>query len=363
MAPKRVRFAARNRRSAVRVVLLLAFFLITKPAFAIYTSGQFPWHDIYVEYQYQLQDEQGLHQGNVQLLSERERLPTRVTGAVTTALGTDVAYDAGLTPVFGHLYAGILINPASLSLSGIYEPTIPTYSLQESVTLSFLTRTDAVNEPNPYGWPEFMYGYGAINLHGSIPSDQSINVHIAGNSELAGVTPHWPMSATFDRGPGDFEIDWQSIQPPPVDSFRYFSVANIGRMIITINRITTTFPMVDNGATTILASANFSPKFSSSSSDPGELLDNRFFGDYDGDYDADDADYLVWRQGFGSTTSLAADGNDDGTVDAADYVIWRDNFGEGSGSAFSAIPEPTSGILLVAAAVCFLVRQKRRRLP
>ena len=37
-------------------------------------------------------------------------------------------------------------------------------------------------------------------------------------------------------------------------------------------------------------------------------------------------DYQLWKDEFGTTGSSPADGNNDGVVDAADYVIWQDGF-------------------------------------
>jgi subtilisin family serine protease len=50
-------------------------------------------------------------------------------------------------------------------------------------------------------------------------------------------------------------------------------------------------------------------------------------GDYDGDGIVGPGDYNVWWNSFGSTTELAADGNNNGTIDAADYTIWQQNNG------------------------------------
>jgi hypothetical protein len=46
-------------------------------------------------------------------------------------------------------------------------------------------------------------------------------------------------------------------------------------------------------------------------------------GDFDRNVTVDQGDYDSWRNSFGSTTDLSADGNHNGAVDTADYVIWR----------------------------------------
>jgi hypothetical protein len=95
-------------------------------------------------------------------------------------------------------------------------------------------------------------------------------------------------------------------------------------------------------------------------------------GDYFVDGVVNQLDYGVWRQSFGSTTMLDADGNLDGVVNTADYIIWRNNFGlqanmVSQGAAIpalspAAVPEPSAALLL--ASVCGLystIRFRRRR--
>lgn len=56
-----------------------------------------------------------------------------------------------------------------------------------------------------------------------------------------------------------------------------------------------------------------------------------FGGELRGDYNADGAvnaaDYSVWRDNFGSTTDLAADGDHNGVVDDNDRLVWQANYG------------------------------------
>jgi hypothetical protein len=79
-------------------------------------------------------------------------------------------------------------------------------------------------------------------------------------------------------------------------------------------------------------------------------------GDYNGNGSVDQADYGVWRAGFGSavTPGSGADGNGNGAVDAADYTVWRDNLGAtlalGSGSGSGGFDDFASEITLVEAA-------------
>ncbi|HEX3601559.1 MAG TPA: dockerin type I domain-containing protein [Lacipirellulaceae bacterium] len=81
-------------------------------------------------------------------------------------------------------------------------------------------------------------------------------------------------------------------------------------------------------------------------------------GDFNGDGMVDAGDYDVWRNAFGSTSQLDADGNVDGVVDAADYVLWRTNLGSSAGRGTSAaVPEPASLTLFAMGGLLALSRR------
>lgn len=73
--------------------------------------------------------------------------------------------------------------------------------------------------------------------------------------------------------------------------------------------------------------------------------------DYDLNGLIDEADYLLWRQTYGSTTDLRADGNADGIVDTADYTLWRANLPAAGtvlvAESIAAVPEPGTFTLLM----------------
>lgn len=78
-------------------------------------------------------------------------------------------------------------------------------------------------------------------------------------------------------------------------------------------------------------------------------------GDYNGDLKVDAADYTIWRDTLNSTSDLRADGDNSGTVDQNDYDLWKANFGESSGggalSSNSVVPEPSTLLMFVVAAI------------
>lgn len=81
--------------------------------------------------------------------------------------------------------------------------------------------------------------------------------------------------------------------------------------------------------------------------------------DFDSDGDRDGADFLIWQRGFGGPGGLAnGDANDSGTVDGADLAIWESQYGVPPLSAVSAVPEPTTTMLLTIALVSGFARRK-----
>lgn len=99
----------------------------------------------------------------------------------------------------------------------------------------------------------------------------------------------------------------------------------------------------------------------------GALLAPSLPGDYNGDGMVDAADYTVWRNSLGSTTDLAANGDDTGpsagVIDQADYLVWKSHFGSTLSAplqvaASAVVPEPrTVWLLAGAAAVLLTIRR------
>lgn len=74
-------------------------------------------------------------------------------------------------------------------------------------------------------------------------------------------------------------------------------------------------------------------------------------GDFTGDGLVDAADYTKWRDTLGSTTDLAADGNENDVIDEGDYTVWKTSLSNPGGSLSGAanVPEPNA-LLLVSLA-------------
>lgn len=75
-------------------------------------------------------------------------------------------------------------------------------------------------------------------------------------------------------------------------------------------------------------------------------------GDYNRDGAVDGADYVVWRNGLGTTFTQS------------DYEVWRSHFGQaaGSGESLFSTPEPSTRLLLTMVAVA-IVQSRRKSGP
>jgi hypothetical protein len=84
--------------------------------------------------------------------------------------------------------------------------------------------------------------------------------------------------------------------------------------------------------------------------------------DYNHNGTVDAADYVVWRDTFGSTTLLDADGNNNGMIDQGDHDVWKAQFGTtpaaGTAHATTTVPEPATAVLLTVAAALMLHRRR-----
>ena len=87
-------------------------------------------------------------------------------------------------------------------------------------------------------------------------------------------------------------------------------------------------------------------------------------GDYNANGIVDASDYTVWRDTFGSTNDLRADGDHDGQVTTSDYEYWKTRIGNTAGGGSSEfvrnVPEPTS-VSLALLVNCLIAGPRRAR--
>jgi hypothetical protein len=82
-------------------------------------------------------------------------------------------------------------------------------------------------------------------------------------------------------------------------------------------------------------------------------------GDYNGNGTVDAADYTVWRNNVGSSTTLPNDPIG-GVIGQDQYDQWKANFGMGGGGALAGgpVPEPTCALLFVAGLLCMFAGRR-----
>jgi hypothetical protein len=84
-------------------------------------------------------------------------------------------------------------------------------------------------------------------------------------------------------------------------------------------------------------------------------------GDFDGDFDVDGQDFLVWQREYGNGFGSPADGTQDGAVDAGDLALWQQYYQGTSLAAISAVvpePSPLMAALVLAFGPIALTRRR-----
>jgi hypothetical protein len=90
-----------------------------------------------------------------------------------------------------------------------------------------------------------------------------------------------------------------------------------------------------------------------------------FAADFDDDGDVDMTDYSIWRSAY--NLNQLGDANGDNQSNAADWVIWRDEFGSAPGAGAlldvnAAVPEPNAIAFLAVVTLCSITQRRRRNI-
>jgi hypothetical protein len=245
-----------------------------------------------------------------------------------TNLSLDVIPPAGLDQDYNVFYKFIDLDPG---VTGAWE-IVPT----DSTGIGPSTFT------NPIAEPEFIPFVENITLQGTplgarvswtLPNLDGFDVDEVAGIEIIEVTSGKPV---FKFGP--FALQTTSYQPPA-------GTLQVGGEYVY------SILLADYEGSDL---ENLSRAFS-------ETFRYTIAGDFNTDGTVDAADYVVWRNGLGTTYTQN------------DYGVWRSHFGTsigpGSGSALpsaeplsAAVPEPSMAVLLTfAIAHLFLARRRRER--
>ncbi len=194
---------------------------------------------------------------------------------------------------------------------------------------------------------------GALHVAGNYAQSNAGKLQI----ELAGTTPGSQYDQLLISGSATLDGTLQAsllggFAPHEGDSFNVLDFASRTRQFSSVNLPTLTGSL----------------QWDTSQLYANGVLSVVLPGDYNGNGAVDAADYTVWRDTLGSNFDLNGNGDESGgsagVVDAADYEFWKLHFGQtvGSGpgtSANTAVPEPTTLVLLMFAAVGWCLRRDR----
>jgi hypothetical protein len=186
-----------------------------------------------------------------------------------------------------------------------------------------------------------------------------------GGGSLATTTPWGPNLACgisyrivvgYDL---DADISTLWINPASAASTHVTNATGIGLPILGLNWLCfridgTNGRSGDKWIDNLAVATSFSELFSTQS--PATL------GDFDGDGDADGADFVTWQTHFPATSDMTAatgDADNDGDVDGADFVVWQTNFSSSLSAGTTSVPEPPA--ILIAAIATVAVQSRRKR--
>jgi hypothetical protein len=159
--------------------------------------------------------------------------------------------------------------------------------------------------------------------------------------------------------------DWYYLNPTGFIglSFSISGVQHFGWLEITRNpsgdELNSDATLHGFGYQTVAGIESITPSAADSTVDP-------IAGDGNGDGKVDGLDYLLWAGAFGDDPAADPPGSPEngdydgnGVVDGIDYLTWAGNFGNGPNDG-SAVPEPSS-MLLLAAGAAGMAGWRRRR--
>ena len=93
----------------------------------------------------------------------------------------------------------------------------------------------------------------------------------------------------------------------------------------------------------------------------GNLFSVILPGDYNADGTVNAADYTVWRDNLGGAAGSLQNDIDGGIIGVAQYMTWKTQFGQTVSSGATAVPEPSSAlIVIVSGAIIFLPRNRAK---